>query len=280
MVDFLSFFEEMPIWMKLAWVVGVLAFFWILEGYYRLTVMTYKKIRHAGVNFIFLLFTMLINVGFGVLTLGVFFWIETNQFGLLHLIDLPPVAELLLAILALDLIAQYGVHYFLHKVKWMWRLHIVHHSDSKVDVTTGTRHHPLDFTIRETVALLTVLIMGMPIAYYLFYRILSVFFTYFTHANINLGALDKVLSYAVVTPKMHKFHHHHEMPWTDTNFGNMLSIWDRLFGTFVYTDHTKIKYGLDIADEVRDEDIFYQLKIPFDRSVKQNPETELYSNPE
>jgi sterol desaturase/sphingolipid hydroxylase (fatty acid hydroxylase superfamily) len=268
MFDFLSFFEEMPIWQKLAWVVAVLAFFWILEGYYRLTNIQYKKLKHAGTNFIFLLFTMLINVGFGALTLGVFYWIDTNQFGLLHLVDFPILVELILSLLVLDFIAQYGVHYLLHKVKWMWRLHIIHHSDTKVDVTTGTRHHPLDFTVRESFALIAVLMMGMPIAYYLFYRILSVFFTYFTHANINLGRLDKALSYIFVTPIMHKFHHHHEMPWTDTNFGNMFSIWDRLFGTFLYTDTSKIVYGLDIVDQHKDEDVLYQLKIPFNKNIK------------
>jgi sterol desaturase/sphingolipid hydroxylase (fatty acid hydroxylase superfamily) len=268
MTEFLTFFEEMPIWMKLGWVIGILGVFWILEGYYTLSVAKYKKIKHAGVNFIFLLFTIIINVGFGALTLGVFYWIEVNQFGLLNSIDLPIVVELLLALLALDFIAQYGVHYLLHKVKWMWRLHIIHHSDTKVDVTTGTRHHPLDFTIRETFALIAVLIMGMPIAYYLFYRILSVFFTYFTHANINLGKIDKILSYLFVTPNLHKFHHHKELPWTDTNYGNMFSVWDRLFGTYMYDDTSKIQYGLDIVDDIKDEDILYQLKIPFNKSIK------------
>ncbi len=268
MSSFLLFFEEMPIWMRLIWVVCVLAVFWVLEGYYALVKINYKKWKHAKVNFTFLVFTMLINVGFGALTLGVFYWIETSQFGLLHLVDWPIWAELLLALLVLDFIAQYGVHYLLHKVKWMWRLHIIHHSDTKVDVTTGTRHHPLDFVIRETFALFAVLIMGMPIAFYLVYRILSVFFTYFTHANINLGKIDKFISYVFVTPNMHKFHHHWEMPWTDTNFGNMFSFWDRIFGTFVYDDTKKIRYGVDLVDDSTDEDILYQLKIPFDKRIK------------
>lgn len=268
MDSFLLFFEEMPIWMRLLWVVGVLGVFWVLEGYYALVKINYKKWKHAGVNFAFLFFTMLINVGFGVLTLGVFYWIETAQFGLLHLVDWPVWAELLSALLALDFIAQYGVHYLLHKVKWMWRLHIIHHSDTKVDVTTGTRHHPLDFVIRETFALFAVLLMGMPIAFYLIYRILSVFFTYFTHANINLGKVDKYISYVFVTPNMHKFHHHWEMPWTDTNFGNMFSFWDRVFGTFVYDDTKKIRYGVDLVDDSTDENIMYQLRIPFDKRIK------------
>ncbi|NCT18336.1 MAG: sterol desaturase [Flavobacteriaceae bacterium CG_4_8_14_3_um_filter_34_10] len=268
MNSFLSFFEEMPLWMRLLWVVGVLAVFWILEGNYTLVQLHYKKWRHAGVNFMFLLFTMAINVGFGVLTLGVFYWVETSPFGLLHLVDLPIWLELILALLALDFIAQYGVHYLLHKVQWMWRLHLIHHSDTKVDVTTGTRHHPFDFILRETFALFVILLMGMPIAFYLLYRILSVFFTYFTHANIQLGKIDKYISYVFVSPNMHKFHHHRQMPWTDTNYGNMFSFWDRIFGTFLYEDTSKIRYGLDILDDSTDENLLYQLKIPFDKAVK------------
>jgi len=67
---------------------------------------------------------------------------------------------------------------------------------------------------------------------------------------------------------MHKFHHHWEMPWTDTNFGNMFSFWDRIFGTFVYDDPKKVRYGLDLIDDSTDEDILYQLKIPFNKAVK------------
>ena len=79
--------------------------------------------------------------------------------------------------------------------------------------------------------------MGMPIAFYFFYRILTVLFTYLTHADIALSRkLDKAISYVFVSPHMHKFHYHHEMPITDTNYGNMFSIWDHLFGTYYYGD--------------------------------------------
>ncbi len=67
---------------------------------------------------------------------------------------------------------------------------------------------------------------------------------------------------------MHKFHHHFERPWTDTNFGNIFSFWDRLFGTMVYDDPGKIRYGLDVLDDKLDEDIAYQMKIPFDNTIK------------
>ena len=70
-----------------------------------------------------------------------------------------------------------------------------------------------------------------------------------------------------VTPEMHKFHHHYRAPWTDSNFGNIFSFWDRLFGTLVYADTKDIRYGLDIMDDNRDLDFFYQVKSPIDKSI-------------
>lgn len=269
METFLSFFETMPVWMKAGWIFFVLAIFWIAEGYYAQVNFSYKKWRHARVNGSLLAIVMLINVGFGLLTTLVYEWLDSSSFGLLKLINLPVWAELIIALVVLDFIAQYVVHFLLHKVPALWRLHLVHHSDKHVDVTTGTRHHPLDFLLRETFALLAIILTGMPISFYLFYRILSVVFTYFTHANIALPmAIDRAISYVFVTPNMHKFHHHNELPWTDSNYGNMLSIWDRIFGTFVYGDVSKVVYGVDIADHKNDENLLTQLGLPFDRSVK------------
>lgn len=259
----------MPNWQKLVWIFLVLSIFWILEGYYALVKFKYQKWNHARTNLFLLGLVILINVIFGLITGGLFIWLENNQFGLLNLIELPVWIELLLAIMVLDLIAQYFVHFLLHKIRWMWRLHLIHHTDTHVDATTGTRHHPFDFIIRESFAVIAVFIMGMPVAFYLFYRILSVFFTYFTHANIKMPLpVDKALSHVIVTPNMHKFHHHFELPWTDSNYGNMLSIWDRIFGTFVYDNTEKIRYGVDIVEDKNSDDFAYQLKIPFNRNIK------------
>lgn len=269
MQEFLNFFETMPIWMKASWVFVTLAFFWLLEGYYSFFKLSYNKWKHAKANMVLLAFVMVINAVFGFATAGIFGWLETTQFGLLQLFKAPIWLELLFAVLVLDFIAQYGVHFLLHKVPAFWRLHLVHHSDKNVDASTGTRHHPLDFILRESFALLAVVIMGMPIAFYFFYRILSVAFTYFTHANLRLpGGLDKALSYVIVTPNMHKFHHHFELPWTDSNYGNMFSVWDHLFGTFVYGDMQQIQYGIDIADHTDDENILTQLGMPFNKQVQ------------
>ncbi|WP_124980277.1 sterol desaturase family protein [Nonlabens xiamenensis] len=275
MQDFLSFFETMPFWQKLTWVAGLLTLFWILETGFAFAKAkntphsNRSKWQHAGTNLVFLVMISLINIGFGRLLLWVDQLTDTQHWGLFSMYKAPMWLDLVVALVLLDLISQYLAHVMLHKFPWFWRLHIVHHSDTHVDATTGTRQHPIEFAMRESLSLLTILFTGMPIAFYLFYRILTIFFTYWTHADIRLPKrLDRALSYIIVTPAMHKFHHHHEMPWTDTNFGNVLSIWDRMFGTFVYENADDVVYGVDIIDNDRNNDVLYQLKAPWNRHIK------------
>lgn len=269
MEAFLGYFETMPVWQRGAWIFLCLSFCWLLEAVFPLFHHRYNKIRHIRVNMVFLATTVAINVTFSLLTAGVFLWMERGQIGLLYLFDLPLWIELVIALLIFELVAQYFVHFLLHRVKWMWRFHMIHHSDTHLDATSGTRHHPGDYITRELFALGTVVITGAPIAFYFFYRICTVFFTYFTHSNIYVPRwIDKPLSYVFVTPNMHKFHHHYKRPWTDTNYGNIFSVWDRLFGTFVYDDLKKVRYGLDVLEDSTDENVAYQFRMPFDRSIK------------
>ncbi len=269
MESFLNFFEVMPTWQKLAWVLLCLSFNWALEGIFPLVKFNYKKWKHAGVNLIFLGTSLVINLVFGLLTVGVFAWIGSHELGLLYLFDLPIWVELLIAILVLDLVGQYFIHFLLHKFKWMWKFHMIHHSDTKVDATTGTRHHPGDYILREVFALFAISLVGAPLAFYVVYRVATIFFTYLTHANIVIPqGLDKLLSLVFITPNMHKFHHHFERPWTDSNFGNIFSFWDRIFGTLVHDDPHRVVYGLDVLDDQLDEDVAYQFKIPFDKDIK------------
>ena len=267
--DLVTFFENLSSLQKLIWLITCLSLFWILEGVYPLRKHKYNKWKHAKTNLVLLASTIIINVIFGIATVGVFNWIEATNFGLLNWVILPTWLEIIAAIMILDFISQYVVHYLLHKIPFMWRFHTVHHSDTHVDVTSGTRHHPIDFIFRETFALFGVVIAGLPVAYYLLYRVLTVLFTYFSHANIDLPLwLDKAISYIFISPNTHKFHHHHKIPWTDTNFGNIFSLWDRIFGTFLYKDTKDIIYGVDILEFKKSENLRYQLEVPFKRNLK------------
>ncbi len=269
MEDFLQFFAELNSAQKLSWVIITLFFFWVVEGLYPLFRFGENRWKYAKLNLLLLTFTIVINALFGVLTFGVTEYVQTQNIGLLEKIDLPLVGQVIVAVLILDFIVQYVAHFLLHKVPFMWRLHMVHHSDTHVNVTTGTRHHPLDYIVREIFALIAIFLGGIPFGMYMLYRIMTVLFTYFTHANLELPRqVDRFISYLFVSPNMHKFHHHYERPWTDSNYGNMFSIWDRLFGTFVYNDPTKVNYGLDVTDGSQAENFRYQIGLPFNKDIK------------
>jgi sterol desaturase/sphingolipid hydroxylase (fatty acid hydroxylase superfamily) len=169
----------------------------------------------------------------------------------------------------MDLFGQYIPHFLMHKIKWMWKFHMVHHSDTKVDVTTGTRHHPGEWIFRESFTILGILVIGVPVGFYFLYRSIAGLFAHLTHANIRLPLwIDIPLSWIFITPNLHKVHHHFERPYTDRNYANIFSAWDRLFGTFKYKHPENLRYGLDVLDDSTDESLKYQLKIPFNKNIK------------
>ena len=265
----LSHFENLSAGAKLGFVFVALLMSWVLEFLFPLRQLSYRKWHHARVNLTFFVFSLVINLVVGLAAAALCQFVTTRQLGLIHLIDWPLGAELFLTLILFDLVAQYAVHYLLHQQRWLWRLHMIHHSDRQVDATTGTRHHPLDYFLREVAGLLVIAVAGVPMAFYMVYRVITIFFTYLTHANWRMpSVLDRAFSLVFVTPNMHKFHHHDEAPWTDSNYGGVLSIWDRLFGTLVYGPTQKISYGLDVLRKYPDDQVLFQLKLPFDPKIK------------
>ncbi len=267
----ISFFENISSPFRASLLMGGIVFFWILEGILPLFAFQYRKVRHAGMNLFFTLTTAI--VGFGLA--GVLLWASdftsSRQIGLLYLVELPLWAQVIVGILLLDLIGAYLVHWVEHRVTWMWKFHVVHHCDPHVDVTTGLRHHPGETIFRVGFTILAVLIIGAPIGVVMLYQSLSVLFAHLTHANINLPRrVDRGLSWVLVTPGMHKVHHHFQQPLTDTNYGNIFSIWDRLFGTFAYVSDTRsLTYGIDTHMKVEENDrLGNLLAIPFQKHRK------------
>lgn len=124
--------------------------------------------------------------------------------------------------------------------------------------------------IRFAFTLFGVFIVGAPIAVVMLYQSVSVVLSQFNHANIKIPiGLDKLLSYVIVSPDMHKIHHHNLLPYTDSNYGNIFSIWDRLLGTYTYLDHEKIVYSVDtFPDEKANSNLWELLKQPFQKYRK------------
>jgi sterol desaturase/sphingolipid hydroxylase (fatty acid hydroxylase superfamily) len=174
-------------------------------------------------------------------------WTTDNNFGILQwLPGLPIWLYTLIGLLLLDLIGAYLAHFVQHKIKFLWRFHLIHHTDTWIDTTTANRHHPGESVIRFLFTTLGVLIVGSPMWMVFLYQSLSVIGSQFNHANISLPAkLDVWLSYFIVSPNMHKVHHHYMLPYTDSNYGNIFSVWDRLFGTFTTLPKDELIYGVD-----------------------------------
>jgi sterol desaturase/sphingolipid hydroxylase (fatty acid hydroxylase superfamily) len=231
-------------------------------------------------NLFFTLTTILINFLLAFLLLNTSDWVVSNEFGVLHLIsELPIWLEVFLGLLLLDLIGAYTPHWLEHKLKPLWMIHLVHHSDHHVDTTTANRHHPLESFIRFGFTLLGVFLVGTNVGIIMLYQSISLISTQFTHANIKLPKkIDLYLSYLFVSPDMHKTHHHYRLPYTDANYGNIFSVWDRAFGTYLHFDREKLIYGVDVFyDEEANGQIKKLLKQPFQQYSKSTltPKTEV-----
>ncbi|WP_407322471.1 sterol desaturase family protein [Tenacibaculum maritimum] len=266
METILAYFETIPSSHRSLILVGGISFFWIIEGAVPLFDFKYKKWKHAIPNLFFTGTTIVINVALAFLLLRTADWVTVTNFGIINwLPEMPLWLYALLGVLLLDFFGAYLAHFTEHKIKLLWMVHLVHHTDHKVDTTTANRHHPLESIIRFAFTLLGVFIVGTPIAIVMLYQSMSLIFTQLTHANIKMPRkLDKLLSYFIVSPDMHKVHHHNLLPYTDANYGNIFSIWDRLLGTYMELDREKIVYGVDtFPNEVKNGEIKELLKQPF-----------------
>lgn len=261
-----TYFESIPSLHRSIILVGGITFFWLLEGALPLFNFRYKKWKHAFPNLFFTATTVVINFALAFLLLHTADWVQVNNFGLINWMpDMPLWMYVLLGVLLLDFFGAYLAHFVEHKVSYLWMIHLVHHTDHKVDTTTANRHHPLESLIRFAFTLIGVFIIGTPIAIVMIYQSLSLVFTQFTHANVKMPkGVDHFLSYFIVSPDMHKVHHHHRLPYTDSNYGNIFSVWDRIFGTYLHLDREKIVYGVDtFPDEKTNSSLKELLKQPF-----------------
>ena len=271
METIINYFETIPSLHRSLILVGGLTFFWLLEGAVPLFRFKYHKWKHAVPNIFFTLTTIIINFALAFLLLKAADWVIANDFGIINwLPEMPLALYVLLGVLLMDFIGAYLAHYVEHKVKPLWMIHLVHHTDHKVDTTTANRHHPLESLIRYAFTLVGVIIIGAPIGIVMLYQSMSLVATQFSHANIKLPKkVDHFISYILVSPDMHKIHHHYVLPYTDSNYGNIFSIWDRLFGTYMKMDREKLVYGVDVfPDEVKNGNVMELLKQPFQEYQK------------
>lgn len=204
----------------------------------------------------------------GAAALAAALYAEANGIGLFHLAEVPLLIAAPIGFLVLDF-AVWLQHVASHRVPLFWRLHQVHHADLEVDLTTGTRFHPVEILLSALWKVVVVLALGIdPWTVIAFEAVLNAA-SVFSHANLGLPAgLDRLLRRVIVTPDMHRVHHSVIPAETDSNYGFFLSVWDRLFGTMVEqpaAGHAGMTIGLSEHRDPQRLGLLRLLMMPFER---------------
>ncbi len=244
------------------------AAFFVLYGLEFFFPLVRRKSKHLISNILSAGVLTLINLSFTSITFLIAGLVEKYQFGIFQNLSASTGVQILVSIVFLDFWAGYLVHFLHHRFPLLWQLHIVHHSDDLVDVTTTFRQHPGESIIRIAFHLSGMFILGIPVWILLIYLTLSTIHAQLEHANIKLpDKVDRMLQLVFVTPNMHKVHHSRYQHETDSNYSNIFSIWDRLFRTFkARQEYHSIDYGLDYLETGRHYSFFELIKLPFSES--------------
>jgi sterol desaturase/sphingolipid hydroxylase (fatty acid hydroxylase superfamily) len=191
-----------------------------------------------------------------------------NGWGLLNYSILPQWQAVIISVIALDFII-YLQHVVFHAVPLFWRLHMVHHTDLDIDLTTGIRFHPVEIIFSMIIKLAAVAILGAPPLAVLIFEVVLNGASLFSHSNIHIpGGVDRILRLFLVTPDMHRVHHSVIIRETNTNFGFNLPWWDRLLGTYQEEPsegHDKMTIGLGYFRDVKQLSLWWLLIMPLTR---------------
>lgn len=189
---------------------------------------------------------------------------SVDESGLLASFALPAPALVALSVVILDL-STYLAHRSMHAVPLLWRAHRVHHSDPFLDVSTTLRQHPIEGLWRFLWIIAPTWWLGLPLSGLVVYRLLSAIQAVFEHANIrSWQPLDRLLSFVWCTPNMHKIHHSRAHPETDSNYGNLLALFDRGLRTFTPSHRAlAVRYGLDDVDPNAAKSVAWLMALPF-----------------
>ncbi len=225
--------------------VGLLFIAWNIENTVGVT-KKYKKWHHALKNSTFIFSNMPIQILLGYFFVKTIEWTTAQHFGILHLFKNNNLAFQFIASFILLDFGEYVYHIIMHKVKMLWIFHVIHHSDNVVDISTTLREHPMETLARLSFTLLWVFLSGTLFWALIVRQTIQIFTTLFAHINYRLPQkIDNIVGLVFITPNLHHVHHHYKQPYTDCNYGDVLSIWDRLFGTFKKLPNINIEYGID-----------------------------------
>jgi len=224
---------------------------------------TRRWVSNIGV---LMLGTTAVRLLFGAAAVGTALYAQDRGWGLFGELDWPYGLELALTVVLLDL-TVYMQHVMFHAVPLFWRLHMMHHADLDLDVTSGTRFHPVEYVLSMGIKMAMVALLGPPVAAVVVFEVLLNGTSMFNHANIYMPAwLDRILRLFIVTPDMHRVHHSVDSAESNSNFGFNVPWWDRLLGTYraqPAKGHEDMTLGLTQFLDKRRQALWWLLLMPF-----------------
>ncbi len=222
------------------------------------------RFRHLGKNGVFAILNSVILALFGAtLNVWIFLWIAENDIGLLNQIETPFWLAAVLASVLFDGWI-YWWHRLNHVVPFFWRFHQVHHSDTEMDLSTALRFHPGEMLLSSLANIAVFAALGITIELIVIYKIVFNLNVLWHHSNIALSEKwDRMFRAVLVSPNMHRVHHSMKVRETNSNYSSVLSVWDRLFGSYRKSDPDKIVFGLDYDRESEDQKLGRLMARPF-----------------
>lgn len=217
------------------WLEGVMPFFQNREG----------RLKHALPNLAIAALNAALSSGLMAGSLAALAHVQPYWQGLKAIGASEPITAALMVV-CYDF-WMYLWHRLNHQVPFFWRFHRFHHADAAMDVTTGFRFHPLEIALSEAMRLPVLALLGMGAAEILLYNLLSFPVILLHHSNVALpDPLEKFLAYLIPTPNLHRTHHSIKKAEADTNYGSLLSLWDRLFGTLLrHANPAALRLGVE-----------------------------------
>jgi len=248
-------------------VLAALALASVIEAAIPLRKQSRRLYGRLATNLALLIMTLGLGMLFNFLLAIGAAYVEESGIGLLQVVGAGAVVSFVVTVLALDG-ATYLVHRVMHQTPLLWRVHLVHHIDASVDATTAFRQHPVEGLLRFSFIAATAWILGAPPVAVAIYRLLGSLNAVLEHSNLKVpGWLDRIVAYVWVTPHMHKVHHSRERTETDSNYANLFSFFDRLFGSYTPSGRGKsVAYGIQGYDAPEHQSIAAVLLLPFRRT--------------
>ena len=257
--------------LRFSFFIGLFAVLALAEALWPRRGLSFGRMRWIANLGVSVLNTALLRLSFLVvpaLTVLAAAFVEARGWGLLPALGVHGLPTAVMGFLVLDL-AIYAQHVAFHHVPVLWRLHRVHHADPEIDVSTAVRFHPVEMLLSQVWKIAVVVTVGVPAIAVLAFEVALNATAMFSHANLRLPAgVDGMLRRVIVTPDMHRVHHSTLIREANSNFGFNLSLWDRLFGTYLGRpsgEQTTMPIGLPSYRGPEPTRLAWLLAFPFGR---------------